>query len=308
MLKIFEENRGVELSGETLGKTLGVSRTAVWKTVGKLRSEGHEILSCTKGGYTLSEQSDIISAVGIQMYLRSSHEITVFDEIDSTNSRAKLMAIDGAADGSVVVAECQSGGRGRRGRSFFSPRGAGVYFSIIIRPNISYLQCQKVVPLSAVAVTQAIHDVCGLDTQIKWVNDVYFNGKKVVGIGTESIGQLGEDKPEALIVGIGINVTTDNFPEELHDKAGSLGVKVNRNRLIAECINCFDRLYPGVSESLFIPEYRQKCFVLGKKVNVLCEKPYEALALDVDENGALIVETEGKLVTLNTEEVSVRII
>lgn len=308
-MKILEKNRGREVSGEYIASRFGVSRALVCKAVKKLRAEGNDISARNNGGYTLSENSDALSAIGIRERMNKIRQVVYLPETDSTNRQAKLMALDGAEDGTIVVTDCQTAGRGRRGRSFFSPAGSGVYFSVIIRPDIDYMQCQKIVPMTAVAVTRAIESVCGLITGIKWVNDIYYNGKKVVGIATETIGELGGLKPDALIVGIGINVNTDNFPPELKDKAGSLGADINRNLLVAACVDAFFDLYGQLEHGAFMDEYRKKCFIINKKVEVLGgTRSFYAKATDIDDFGALIVETEeGEVKKLFTEEVSIRL-
>lgn len=306
VLMILEKNRGKEVSGEYIASRFNVSRALVCKAVKKLREEGNEISARNNGGYTLAENSGALSDIGIAERMSVARPVIYLPETDSTNKRAKIMALTGAVHGTVVAADRQTEGRGRRGRSFYSPAGSGVYFSVIIRPDFDYEQCQKVIPMTAVAVSRAIEKVCGLKTDIKWVNDLYYHGKKVVGIATESIGELGGVKPDALIVGIGINVTTQDFPEELRDKAGALDVCINRNLLVAACVDEFFELYDGLAAAEFMDEYREKCFVLGKEVRVLCSEPYLAKAVRIDDFGELIVEkASGELVKLLTEEVSV---
>ena len=176
----------------------------------------------------------------------------------------------------------------------------------MVRPKLTYEQCQRVVPMTAVAVSRAIEKVCSIKTLIKWVNDLYYEGKKVCGIATESIGSVEEPCPGALIVGIGINVNTEDFPSELREKAGSLGVVVNRNALVAACVNEFFDMFENIDSCDFIKEYRSKCFVLGKKVTVLTDMPYEALAESVDDDGKLIVvKSDATKIKLSTDEVSV---
>jgi len=307
ILAILEERKGESVSGESLALSLMVSRTAVWKAIKKLKSEGHKISSATRGGYKLENSSDVLHVIGIERFYDAPHKTIVFDETDSTNKQAKIMALDGAEHGTVVVADFQTAGKGRRDRSFFSPKGSGVYFSIILKPKADYVTCQKIVPLAAVAVTRAIKSVANIDTEIKWVNDVYYLGKKIVGISTESIGDVSGNFPDSIILGIGINVSTDSFPEELIGKAGSLGVCVDRCKLVAVVVNEIMKLLPDLSRGGFIREYRKKCFVLGKNVTVFYgDRQYEAKAVDINESGALIVEKHGERITLVAEEVSVR--
>lgn len=306
VLKILEENRGNEISGVDIAEKLGVSRAAVCKAVKQLRRSGNSIISRNNGGYTLEENSSALSEIGIKKLLDNPIDVAYYPETDSTNTRAKILALDKNVACALIVADSQTEGRGRRGRSFFSPKGSGVYFSIMFRPKLTYAECQRVVPMTAVAVSQAIESVCNEKTYIKWVNDLYYNGKKICGIATESIGELGEACPDALVVGIGINVNTCDFPDDIKNKAGALDVTVNRNALVAACVNRFFELFRDIDKDDFMDEYRKKCFILGQKVTVLTSPPYDAIAENVDDDGKLIVvKPDGTKVKLSTDEVSV---
>lgn len=306
VLTIFEKKRGERVPGEYIASRLNVSEQLVSEAVKKLCEEGNEISPYGDGGYVLAKNCKALSGTKIAEKMNVARPVIYLPETDSTNTRAKILAHGGAAHGTVVVADRQTEGRGRRGRSFYSPAGSGVYFSVILRPKFDYEQCQKAIPMTAVAVSRAVEKVCGLKTDIKWVNDLYYRGKKVAGIAVESVGEPGKGKPDVLIVGIGINVTTRNFPEELRDKAGALGVRIDRNLLVAACVDEFFELYDGLIDAEFMDEYRAKCFVLGKKVRVLCAESYLAKAVRIDDFGALIVEKgSGERVKLLIEEVSV---
>lgn len=178
VLKILEENRGNEISGVDIAEKLGVTRAAVCKAVKQLRRSGNAIISRNNGGYTLEENSSALSEIGIKKLLDNPIDVAYYPETDSTNTRAKILALDKNVACALIVADSQTEGRGRRGRSFFSPKGSGVYFSIMFRPRLTYAECQRVVPMTAVAVSQAIENVCNQKTYIKWVNDLYYNGKK----------------------------------------------------------------------------------------------------------------------------------
>ena len=175
------------ISGAELARRLGVSRTAVWKAMGQLRAQGYLIESVTNKGYRLSPCSDVLSAAGVEKYLKTqSLSIRVVDEVDSTNSVLKRMAAEGAPQGSVLIAERQSAGRGRMGRSFYSPPGTGLYMSLLLRPCMEAQRATLVTTSAAVAVAEAIERLAGEAAQIKWVNDVLFHGRKVCGILTEA--------------------------------------------------------------------------------------------------------------------------
>lgn len=306
VLEILEENRGNEISGVDIAGKLGVTRAAVCKAVKQLRRSGNAIISRNNGGYTLEENSAALSEIGIKNLLQKPIDVVYYPQTDSTNTRAKILALDKNVACALIVADSQTEGRGRRGRSFFSPKGSGVYFSIMFRPRLTYAECQRVVPMTAVAVSQAIENVCNQKTYIKWVNDLYYNGKKICGIATESIGELGEACPDALIVGIGINLNTVDFPDYIKDKAGALGVTVNRNALVAACVNSFFALFRDIDKNDFMDEYRKKCFILGQKVTVLTSPSFDALAESVDDDGKLIVvKSDATKIKLSTDEVSV---
>ena len=238
-----------------------------------------------------------------------------FDELDSTNRYLKKLGADGAKEGTVIIANRQSAGRGRFGRSFFSPGEKGIYMSILLRPEISLERSVLITSLAAVVVAEAIEKVCGLPAKIKWVNDVFLNGKKVCGILTES----GIDAEKGIlayaVLGIGVNVGEMEFPEELNNIATSVsnecGVKVAKETLIDEILLELEKWYPALSDGGFLEESRKRSILLGKEILILDETvpggSYSAKALDINELGNLIIERNGKVSVLNSGEVSVRL-
>lgn len=230
-------------------------------------------------------------------------DVVVFDEIDSTNRIAKELARDGIKENTVITADYQTLGKGRRGRDFFSPKGTGVYFSLVLRPNLSAQESVLVTIVSALAVANTIRELLKKDAKIKWINDVFIDDKKCAGILTEAI--FNGDKIQSIIVGIGVNVTTEYFPTEVSKIAGSIG-EIDRNLLIASICDKVIKYCKDLPKNARIDEYKQLCFVLNNEVKVITNNDeYIAKAIDIDEKGRLIVEKSGKKVELYTEEVSI---
>lgn len=317
VLKKLEENRGLPLSGEAIANSLSVSRAAVWKAVHALEAEGYHIEAVPNQGYTLCTDNDLLSAQGIRPYLKPSlnpKEIRVFPCVPSTNQEAKKMALDGAEQGSAVLAEEQSAGRGRLGRSFFSPRGNGLYMSVILRPKADASNAVLITTAAAVGVCRAIDTVTGRHPQIKWVNDLYLNEKKICGILTEAVTNFETGVIESVVVGIGINFkgSQSTLPEELRHKAGLLYTDeqpaTTRNHLAAEIINQLCTLCDTLELRNFLPEYRMRSMIIGERIRFLRDQVWsDALAVDIDDNGGLIIALDGdKRETLSSGEVSVR--
>ncbi|MDD4583390.1 MAG: biotin--[acetyl-CoA-carboxylase] ligase [Eubacteriales bacterium] len=319
VLRILEENRGQSISGSKLAKTLNISRAAIWKIIEELRNEGFEINAMTNKGYCLTESSDILSVEGILLHSQNPQikreQIHVYKTLESTNQLAKKIAVAGGSHGTVILAEEQTQGRGRLGRSFFSPKGTGLYMSIILCPEGTADQAVLTTTAASVAVCRALSATLGIEAQIKWVNDIFVNSRKVSGILTEAISNFETGCIESLILGIGINVSTEkcNFPEELQGIAGSLLRKnssntISRNQLAASIIHEIFTVYETINSGDFIPEYKSRCFVLGKEILVHRGiEEYNAKAIDINSQGALIIERQdGSKETLNSGEISIR--
>jgi BirA family biotin operon repressor/biotin-[acetyl-CoA-carboxylase] ligase len=304
LLQIFENNKGRPISGEAIARDLGCSRASVWKAVKSLRAEGYLIDSVTNRGYTFYE-NDILSAEGAAAYLQGDWKISVVESTDSTNEEVRRRAQAGAPDRTVVVAERQTGGKGRRGKSFYSPRGTGLYMSVLLRPKMNLMDATMVTCRVAVAVARAIDRRAGGSAQIKWVNDIYINGKKVCGILSEATSDLESGAVEFIVVGIGVNTSTRGFPEELKAVAGALPGSVNRNALLAEILNQLD----GTLAGDIMKEYKDRSCVIGKEIEIIRRDGRErATAVDIDGEGRLIVRDEsGNLKVLHSGEISIRI-
>ena len=204
ILALLEENRGTPLSGEVLAEELGVSRTAVWKAIKDLQKAGHAIAAAQNRGYTLDTDSEVLSEQGVRLFLRNkSLNLVVAQELESTNLTAKQMAAAGAPHGTLVVADSQTAGRGRRGRSFASPPGTGLYLSMVLRSALPMQSAVLVTSAAAVAVCRAVERAAGKRLDIKWVNDLFYRGKKCCGILTEAAADVETGGVDYLVVGIG---------------------------------------------------------------------------------------------------------
>lgn len=318
VLSVLEKNKGDNISGAKLARELSISRNAVWKAVKVLQSEGYVITAVPNKGYCLSESNDILSSESITPYLSDrlrNLRIEVYKSVMSTNTLLKEMAGEGEEEGKVIIAEEQTRGRGRLGREFYSPSGTGIYMSILLRPKLTVNDALDITTSAAVAVAEAIEAVTGSETKIKWVNDIYCNGKKVCGILTEAGVDFEGGGLEYCIVGIGINVARPlkDFPEELKDIADGI-IKSGpypsnlRSKLTAEILNHFWQYYSELQNKDFIKEYRKRSFLIGREINILTgDKKEKATALDIDDKARLIVKLDsGEIKTLSSGEVSVK--
>lgn len=316
VLELFEKNKGIYFSGEELAKQLNVSRASVWKAVTGLRKDGYAIDAVTNKGYCLSEKGDILSAQGIMKYLPSEYQnmdIRVERETESTNAAVREYAEQGMQEGFLLVAGEQTKGRGRYGRTFFSPQGTGVYFSLLLRPKgVLVQQGTGLTAMAAVAMCEAVKELSGKPTGIKWVNDIYVNGKKVCGILTEASMGLESGRLDYVILGVGVNVypPKTGFPESLIDKAGVVFDEMQddmKNRLIALFLENFGAYYLKQSEKSYIEKYKEYSLVTGKQIQVLSEYgKREAYVLGIDDDCRLLVEYEnGERATLSCGEISI---
>ena len=316
ILHILESNKGKTVSGQELADMLKVSRTAVWKAINSLKDEGYSIESTTNKGYSLAKSSDMLSPEGIRLYLNEEFKnipITVYKTIGSTNTEAKLLAVQNVRHGTTIVSEEQIKGRGRFGRDFFSPSDSGIYMSIILKPELNIENSVLITSAAAVVVCNAIEKFTNASARIKWVNDIFIDDKKVCGILTEAVTNFESGMIDCVVVGIGINVKTKNedFPLELQDRAGSIFIDDDsfiRNRLTAEIINNLLKISKRLEDKGFMQAYKQRSMILGEYI--LYKKDnnwHEGYASDIDDYGGLIVYTsDGQKITLNSGEVSIK--
>lgn len=316
LLRILWDNADRSISGAELARRLSVSRAAVWKAVEQLREEGYLIESATRVGYRLSSHSDVLSAEGIRRRLRTPRlAVEVYPSLDSTNNLLKARAAAGAAEGLVIVAVEQSGGRGRMGRSFYSPPGTGLYLSLLLRPTLPAAEATALTACAAVAVAESIEALSGKAAQIKWVNDVLIDGKKVCGILTEASLGCESGTLDYAVVGIGVNalLPEGGLPPELQAVAGAVfntaSLPELRCRLAAEILDRLMGHYAHLADRRFFNAYKLRSLVLGKAVQVLSpgREPERAEVLDLEENFALLVRMgDGSLRHIQSGEVSIR--
>ncbi len=257
-----------------------------------------------------------ISADGIAQYLtKKDKNIHYFHALDSTNTALKKMAQEGACEGTVLVTEMQTAGRGRLGKTFFSPKGCGIYFSLLLRPKCKAQDACFITVGAAVAVRRALLKLFKLDTQIKWVNDIYYEGKKLCGILTESSVDTASDTIQFAALGIGLNIKTpkEGYPEAFAFKTTNLaetGVYLSKdfkNELIGEILNQFDMIYKQLEQKKYMEEYKAASCLLGQKINILSgQHTGEATALDIDADANLVVRLpDGSIKKLSSGDVSI---
>lgn len=302
------------VSGNQLAADLGVSRNAIWKAIKQLQDEGCTIEAATNRGYRLLSVGNTISEPVIRKYLKSAvpYSFAIFEMLDSTNIKAKELAISGTPHGTVVIADTQANGRGRLSRSFFSPPQRSVYMTLVLRPDIAASKAPLITTYTAVAVSRAIESLCAANVQIKWVNDLFLNGKKICGILSEAGFDFESGGIDYVAIGIGVNVLGLDFPEALSQIATSIekeyAVKLSRNALIAAILDEMEGMEKNLKSGEYLEEYRRRSIILGKEINVLYGKEeFRAIAEEIDDNGALIVSTENGKKTINAGEVSIRL-
>lgn len=310
LLTLLEQSKGEYLSGEKTAEALGVSRAAIWKAINSLKEEGYDISAVTNKGYMLSQDSNLLSEEGIRLYLKSYVDLTVFHETDSTNKRCIALSINESDNIICVIADKQTAGRGRRGKSFYSPLGTGIYLSILMKPNFDISKSVLITVAASVAVSKAIEKVCGIAPQIKWVNDLFIDGKKICGILTEAVTDFESGRISSIVTGIGVNCSTTKFPEELKDIAGCIPGDFSRNELAACIIDEFLAIADHIEDRTFMDYYREHSIIIGQDINILRigKEPEPAHAVGIDDNGGLMVRyDDGTEEVITSGEVSIRI-
>ena len=310
LLAALSAAQGECISGQQLAQQLGVSRAAVHKAAAALAAQGYALEAAPRRGYRLAG-GDPFCAEAVGEY---DAPIYLYDKLESSNRTAKTLALEGMPHGTMVLTSQQTAGRGRLGRRFESPAGKGIYLSLVLRPGLPMTEAQAVTVSAAVAVCRAVKRLCGLDLGIKWVNDLYYNGKKVCGILTEMSTEL--ECINYIVTGIGINVANHEFPEEIRDVATSLyletGKEVRRSQLIAAIMRAYEGYYDKFMENQnmksLMDVYNSRLANCGTQVRVLSPgNEYTGMALGIDEMGELLVRTEdGKVCKVISGEVSVR--
>lgn len=304
------------VSGQELCNQFGVSRTAVWKAINQLKEAGYVIEAVPNKGYHIVSAPDLMNKAELESLRNTKwagREIFYYDTIDSTNIKAKELAEAGHPSGTLVVADKQESGRGRRGRSWESPAQTGIFMTLMLKPDINPNHASMLTLVTAMAVAKAICDCTGTEAQIKWPNDIVMNGKKICGILTEMSAQF--DYINHIVIGIGINVHNMHFPTEIQEMASSIlletGKKIRRAELIEKILERFEEYYAVYLEtedlSGLINEYNRSLVNMNKNVRVLDPKePFEGKAMGITKKGELIVDTWESRKLVSSGEVSVR--
>ncbi len=303
LLTYLKGNLGQWVSGESVSKQLGISRAAIWKHINGLKDDGHRIQAAPKKGYCLERAADLLSpeeiSGGLKTRVMGRPCVIVFKETDSTNLQAKILASQGAAEGTLVAAETQTQGRGRRGRSWFSPTGQSIYVSIILRPSMAPAQAPQITLMTAVAVARTLQKA-GLKARIKWPNDILVGDRKIAGILTEISTEM--DLVDWVVVGLGLNVNTpaDRMPSEIRKIATSVRIQkgrpVSRVDLLCALLENFETCYEQLKTEGFGPimeQWRQMTDIIGKRIYVdVMDTRHIGTVAAVDDDGVLILQDD----------------
>ena len=303
ILQLLRKHPSAFLSGQEISRRLKVSRTAVWKRLRRLRTLGYEIEASTRSGYRLIQSPDLLTPSEINPILKTKwmgRKIHHFQTLDSTNSKAYQLALNGAREGEVVISESQKKGRGRLGRQWFSPPFLNLYLSVILRPKISPHQASLITLMAAVATADAIQKFSGLLPLIKWPNDILLRDRKAAGLLNEIHSEM--DRIHFVILGIGVNLNMDEkmFSKEIRAVATSLkiemGQKVSRKAFLQFFLQELEKWYSIFLEeggAVILKAWRDRAYIKGRQVKVTSfGETVAGIAIDVDSDGALILETE----------------
>ncbi len=327
LISILNEQHGSYVSGQVLANRLGISRNSIWKAAKALQKQGYAIESIQGIGYRLNECRDIISKDFLLSNIKYPCNVHLLDKVDSTNNYAKAIAPADVTQ--LVIAAEQTDGRGRLGRSFYSPADKGIYMSLAFSPEFDLNRSLFITTLSAVAVCLAIEDITGLHPKIKWVNDIYLENRKLVGILTEAESNFETGRIQRIIVGIGVNCFETELPDSLRDIVACLSPLAekafDRNALIAAIVNHFFDMLNNFNRENILREYKKRSLILGEQILVFnpsiaaelgrssdrLHEGIRARAIDIDDNGGLVVEfLEGRfsrqMQTLTSGEISIR--
>ena len=315
ILNILKNNKEF-VSGENIAKSLNVSRAAIWKNISKLKNMGYNIVSVTNKGYLLLEEELLFNKLEIEKEIDTfvlGKKVYFFDEITSTNEYAKKLANDNANEGTIVISDSQTNGKGRLDKNWVSNKGDGIFLSLILNPNIELFSVTQITLLAGICVCNTIKMCTNLDAKIKWPNDIIINNKKVCGILTEVSAQI--DKVSHIILGIGINVNNESFDESIKNKATSIfletGNKLERQKIIGYFLKEFENKYFKYKQEknflTFLDEYKNLCVNIGKEVKVIyCDKEITGVVLDISPLGEIILKTKKETLKIVSGEVSLR--
>jgi len=319
VLALLKENGNSFISGQDIAEKLFLTRAGVWKAIKALRESGYNIDAVNNKGYCLVTDSEVLSEANISAEIIPDLSIKVItlEEVESTNNEARRFALDGVTEDLLIASDYQTKGRGRRGREFYSPKGTGLYMSFLVHPRTEISKATKITCMAAVAVCRAIKEVTGIDVSIKWVNDIFLEGKKIAGILTEGFTSMEDGSLSYVIVGIGINIypPKGGFPPELKKIAGTIfasSAQTNdiKNSLCSSVINHFLTILQADNDD-YVAEYRDRSCLMGHYVKIMqpdgriSDKGY-AKVIGIDDDCHLLVQYEnGTTDALSTGEVSV---
>lgn len=318
ILEILKSKSGEVVSGGYISMKLNISRNAVWKNINTLKKEGYDIISVKNKGYMLDSNVSYLNKKEIFKHLETKYignKTEILDRVDSTLNYIKNLKEDEKVEGMVVISDEQTGGRGRRGRSFFSPKDSSIYLSILLKPRFSLSDINLITVICGISVVSAVKKVTGIDCDIKWVNDVFIDGRKICGILTEGILSVENGSIDSVIIGVGINVNRpekENVPEELKNIIGFINDYTNktenRNKIIAEFLNEFEKRYLQLDKNILYKEYKEKMLYLNE--NIECYMGKEKLnctLVDLNKDFSIKVITDsGEVKNFNSGEISIR--
>ncbi|HEX3012491.1 MAG TPA: biotin--[acetyl-CoA-carboxylase] ligase [Syntrophomonadaceae bacterium] len=318
VLAALKEKKGNWVSGELLSDSLKVSRTAIWKQIKTLQAEGYLIESSSKKGYSLISSPDFLSRSEVlpeleTQVLGQTHYI-YYPKVDSTNIRARELASQGYPEGTIVVAETQTNGKGRRGRNWYSPANQGIYLSIILRPQVPLRDISKISLIAALAVAETIEAELNLKPLIKWPNDILINNRKAAGILAEAVTDM--DSVEYIVIGIGLNINNQiqDFPQEFQARATSAmaecGAAISRAKVLRGLLKRFEYnyfLFKGNGFSQILEEIKDRSIVIGQEVRLdTVNACLIGQAMDIDNNGFLLVRDQaGTIHTIMSGEITI---
>ena len=309
ILKILKNNQNEYISGQKISESLNVSRMTISSCIKKLKEKGYHIISSTKKGYCLTEDNDVILIENIKSAIPDFFQnIEYFDEIDSTNDYLKRTSHQ---QGDIVIAQAQTKGKGRNGKSFHSPQQKGIYFSFVLKPDLTIYDSLKITACLAVSLVKAIEKNYPVHPQIKWVNDIMIHDFKIAGILCEASLEMNTAQIEQMIVGIGINVHSYSMPAHLQNIAACIedfcSIKVSREQLLIDFFNIFYQDYLMLSTLSWLDFYRQHSYILHQDIIVYeNNKAYSAYVLDINDDASLKIQSEQGVKNLSSGEISIR--
>ncbi len=307
LLYRFTRQPGICFGENELASVCGVSPAEIRQAVSELQQDGYDIQSGA-AGYCLMNTDDLRADMIMALSGDLQAPVYVFDEIDSTNNYARVLAGQNAEHGTLVCADHQTAGRGRQGHTFYSPKHDGLYFSLIIHPQKQDL-IFRITPAAAVSAVEAIEEITGIHPEIKWVNDLFIEKKKVAGILTEAVNDRTDGTVKAVVIGIGINIRNVAFPEEIRNTAGSLGIEnISRSALAASLRRHLLYHTAHLDDPALMDLYRRDSAVLGREITyTMNNEVYTGTAEAINDEGNIVIKKpDGSTLILQSGEISIK--